>query len=108
VRFIAENNNLDTANGFDIMSIFRDVINEWYVADTSRKIKTVFKSRIANIARELRAGGTSRFRGRNPRHCGRGNMADCTEDMGNCAPHTQAAERPEPSCRTSLLRRLRF
>ena len=34
VRFIAANDNLDTANGFDIMSIFRDVINEWYVADT--------------------------------------------------------------------------
>lgn len=46
VRFIAANDNLDTANGFDIMSIFRDVINEWYVADTSRKIKTVFKSRM--------------------------------------------------------------
>jgi DNA invertase Pin-like site-specific DNA recombinase len=27
VRFIAANDNLDTANGFDIMSIFRDVIN---------------------------------------------------------------------------------
>ena len=46
VRFIAANDNLDTANGFDIMSIFRDVINEWYVADTSRKIKSVFKSRM--------------------------------------------------------------
>lgn len=48
VRFIAANDNLDTANGFDIMSIFRDVINEWYVADTSRKIKTVFQSRMEN------------------------------------------------------------
>ncbi len=46
VRFIAANDNLDTANDFDIMSIFRDVINEWYVADTSRKIKTVFKPRM--------------------------------------------------------------
>ena len=46
VRFIAVNDNLDTANGFDIMSIFRDVINEWYVVDTSRKIKSVFKSRM--------------------------------------------------------------
>ena len=45
VRFIAANDNLDTANGFDIMSIFRDVINEWYVADTSRKIKSVFKAK---------------------------------------------------------------
>lgn len=46
VRFIAANDNLDTAKGFDIMSIFRDVMNEWYVADTSRKIKSVFKSRM--------------------------------------------------------------
>ena len=41
VRFIAANDNLDTANGFDIMSIFRDVFNEFYVADTSKKIRTV-------------------------------------------------------------------
>ena len=46
VRFIAAEDGLDTANGFDIMSIFRDVINEFYVADTSRKIKAVFKSRM--------------------------------------------------------------
>ena len=31
VRFIAANDNFDTANGFDIMSIFRDVFNEWFV-----------------------------------------------------------------------------
>lgn len=37
VRFIAANDNLDTANGFDIMSIFRDVINEWYVATPAAK-----------------------------------------------------------------------
>jgi len=41
VRFIAAEDNLDTANGFDIMSIFRDVFNEWFVADTSKKIKAV-------------------------------------------------------------------
>lgn len=45
VRFIAANDNLDTAKGFDIMSIFRDVINEWYVADTSRKIRAVFRNK---------------------------------------------------------------
>ena len=55
VRFIAANDNLDTANGFDIMSIFRDVINEWYVADTSRKIKSVFKSR---MEKGLRCSGS--------------------------------------------------
>lgn len=45
VRLIAANDNLDTANGFDIMSIFRDVFNEWFVADTSKKIRAVFKSK---------------------------------------------------------------
>jgi len=55
VRFIAANDNLDTAKGFDIMSIFRDVINEWYVADTSRKIKDVFKSR---MEKGLRCSGS--------------------------------------------------
>lgn len=55
VRFIAANDNLNTANGFDIMSIFRDVINEWYVADTSRKIKAVFKSR---MEKGLRCSGS--------------------------------------------------
>jgi len=44
VRFIAANDNLDTATGFDIMSIFRDVFNEWYVADTSKKIRAVKRS----------------------------------------------------------------
>lgn len=37
VRFIAANDNLDTANGFDIMSIFRDVINEWSLLTPAAK-----------------------------------------------------------------------
>jgi len=41
VRFIAANDNLDTANGYDILSVFRDVFNEYYVADTSKKIRAV-------------------------------------------------------------------
>ncbi|MCL2509389.1 MAG: recombinase family protein [Oscillospiraceae bacterium] len=45
VRLIAANDNLDTANGFDIMSIFRDVFNEWFVADTSKKIRAVMKAK---------------------------------------------------------------
>ena len=55
VRFIAAEDGLDTANGFDIMSLFRDVINEWFVADTSRKIKAVFKSR---MEKGLRCSGS--------------------------------------------------
>jgi len=45
VRFIAANDGLDTNNGFDIMSIFRDVFNEWFVADTSKKLRAVFKTK---------------------------------------------------------------
>jgi DNA invertase Pin-like site-specific DNA recombinase len=45
VRFIAAEDGLDTANGFDIMSIFRDVINEWFVHDTSKKIKAVLHAK---------------------------------------------------------------
>ena len=44
VRFIAAQDNLDTANGFDIMSIFRDVFNEFYVADCSRKQRAAQRS----------------------------------------------------------------
>ncbi|MDR1669205.1 MAG: recombinase family protein, partial [Oscillospiraceae bacterium] len=55
VRFIAAEDGLDTAKGFDIMSLFRDVINEFFVADTSRKIKAVFKSR---MEKGLRCSGS--------------------------------------------------
>ena len=44
VRFIAAADGLDSANGFDIMSVFRDVINEYYVADCSRKIRAVHRA----------------------------------------------------------------
>jgi len=44
VRFIAAADGLDSANGFDIMSIFRDVINEYYVAEASKKIRAVARS----------------------------------------------------------------
>ena len=45
VRLIAANDNLDTANGFDIMSIFRDVFNEWFVADTSKRYAPYSKAK---------------------------------------------------------------
>lgn len=48
VRFIAANDNLDTSNGFDIFSIFRDVFNEWFVADTSKKIRAVLRQKALN------------------------------------------------------------
>jgi len=48
VRLIAAADGLDTANGFDIMSIFRDVFNEWFVADTSKKLRAVFAAKAKN------------------------------------------------------------
>jgi DNA invertase Pin-like site-specific DNA recombinase len=45
VRLIATNDNLDTAKGFDMMSIIRDVFNEFYVADTSKKIRAVMRAK---------------------------------------------------------------
>ena len=44
VRFIAAADGFDTNNGFDIMSIFRDVINEYYVAEASKKIRAAKKA----------------------------------------------------------------
>jgi DNA invertase Pin-like site-specific DNA recombinase len=41
VRYIAANDGLDSAKGFDIMSTFKDVFNEYFVADTSKKIRAV-------------------------------------------------------------------
>jgi len=43
VRFMSAEDGLDTAKGFDIMSLLRDVFNEWFVADTSKKIRAVLK-----------------------------------------------------------------
>jgi len=45
VRFIAINDNVDTAQGIDDFTPFRNIINEWYARDTSRKIQAIFKAR---------------------------------------------------------------
>ena len=47
VRFIAVNNNVDSANPTDNdFTPFLNIMNEWYAKDTSNKIKAVFKSRM--------------------------------------------------------------
>jgi DNA invertase Pin-like site-specific DNA recombinase len=48
VRFIAINDNVDSINGMDEFSPFRNIINEWVARDTSRKIKAIFGARTAN------------------------------------------------------------
>lgn len=46
IRFIAINNNVDSANQHDSdFTPFLNIINEWYAKDTSKKIRAVFKSK---------------------------------------------------------------
>lgn len=45
VRLIAINDNVDTFRGDDDFTPFRNIMNEWYARDTSRKIKSTFKSK---------------------------------------------------------------
>lgn len=49
VRFIAINNNVDSANPTENdFTPFLNIMNEWYAKDTSNKIKAVFRSRMKN------------------------------------------------------------
>lgn len=45
VRLIAINDGVDSANGDDDFTPFRNIMNEFYARDTSRKIKSVFKAK---------------------------------------------------------------
>ncbi len=46
IRFIAINNNVDSANQQDSdFTPFLNIINEWYAKDTSKKIRAVFKAK---------------------------------------------------------------
>lgn len=49
VRFIAINNNIDSAKKEDSdFTPFLNIMNEWYARDSSRKINAVFSSRMEN------------------------------------------------------------
>lgn len=45
VRLIAINDGMDSFKGEDDFMPFRNIMNEWYARDASRKIKSVFKSK---------------------------------------------------------------
>jgi DNA invertase Pin-like site-specific DNA recombinase len=45
VRFIAIQDNVDTVNGEDDFTPFRNIINEWAARDSSRKTKAIFRAR---------------------------------------------------------------
>ena len=45
VRYIAVNDNVDTEYSVDEMMVFRNVLNDFYAKDTSRKIRAVFRAK---------------------------------------------------------------
>ena len=45
VRLIAVNDNVDSFKGDDDFTPFRNIMNEWYARDTSRKLKSTFKTK---------------------------------------------------------------
>ncbi|MCD8239229.1 MAG: recombinase family protein [Clostridiales bacterium] len=48
VRFIAINDNVDTKNGDNEFAPFKNIINEWYAKDISRKVRSAFKTKSLN------------------------------------------------------------
>ncbi|MCH5194702.1 MAG: recombinase family protein [Oscillospiraceae bacterium] len=54
VRYIAVNDNIDTIQGDDEFTELRSLFNEWYVRDTSKKIKAV---KLAQAMRGERVNG---------------------------------------------------
>ena len=45
VRFIAVHDNVDSSNDDNDFTPFRNIINEWYAKDTSKKIRAVMKNK---------------------------------------------------------------
>lgn len=45
VRFIAVNDNVDSNNGDNEFAPFKNIINEWYARDISRKIRSAYKTK---------------------------------------------------------------
>lgn len=45
VRFIAVNDNVDSNNGDNEFAPFKNIINEWYAKDISRKIRSAYKTK---------------------------------------------------------------
>lgn len=45
IRLIAVNDGVDTSRGDDDFTPFRNIMNEYYARDTSKKIKSVFKAK---------------------------------------------------------------
>ena len=50
VRFIAITDGVDSAAGDNEFAPFKNIINEWVARDTSRKVKSAFKTKFAEGA----------------------------------------------------------
>lgn len=48
VRFIAVNDNVDSNNGDNEFAPFKNIINEWYARDISRKVRSSFRTKALN------------------------------------------------------------
>lgn len=48
VRFIAVNDNVDSENGDNEFAPFKNIINEWYARDISRKVRSAYKTKALN------------------------------------------------------------
>lgn len=48
IRYIAVNDGYDSENGFSDLAPFKNLINEMYARDTSRKIRSAFSARMKN------------------------------------------------------------
>ena len=48
VRFIAVNDNVDSDAGDNEFAPFRNILNEWYARDCSRKIRSAYRTRAIN------------------------------------------------------------
>lgn len=45
VRYIAINDNVDTSKGENEFAPFRNIMNEWYARDNSRKVKSAYRTK---------------------------------------------------------------
>ena len=45
IHFVAINDNVDSDRGDDEFTPFRNIINEWYARDTSKKVRAIFRAK---------------------------------------------------------------
>ncbi|MGN1106508.1 MAG: recombinase family protein [Huintestinicola sp.] len=48
IRFIAVNDNVDSDTGDNDFAPFKNIVNEWYAKDISKKVKSAFRTMAAN------------------------------------------------------------